>query len=83
MVWEAVIYYRTAGKDGRPYIEQLTGDTMDISEWLEFEFYELVLFWNNQSDDTRPILGLWLGISHRVGNVLCYWIISYKGKVLS
>ena len=26
MVWEAEIYSRTAGKDGRPYLEQLTGE---------------------------------------------------------
>ena len=32
MVWEAEIYSCTAGKDGRPSLEQLTGDTIDISE---------------------------------------------------
>ena len=42
MVWEAEIYSRTAGKDGRTDLEKLTGDTKDISEWLEFEFYDLV-----------------------------------------
>ena len=36
MVWEADIYYRTTGKDGRPALEQLTWDTIDISEWMEF-----------------------------------------------
>ena len=40
-------------------------------------------FWNNQSDDTKPILGQWLGVSHRVGSAICYWILSEKGKVLS
>ena len=50
---------------------------------MEFEFYDLVWFWNNQSDDTKPMLGRWLGVSHRVGSALCYWIISEKGKVLS
>ena len=40
-------------------------------------------FWNNQSDDTKPILGQWLGLSHRLGSALCYWILSEKGKVLS
>ena len=42
MVYEAEIYSRTAGKDGRPALEQLTGDTIYISEWLEFEFYDPV-----------------------------------------
>ena len=44
MVWEAEIYSRTAGKDGRPSLERLTGDTIDISEWMEFDFYDLVWF---------------------------------------
>ena len=47
MVWEAEIYPQTAGKDGCPAIKRLAGDTIDISEWLEFEFYELVWFWND------------------------------------
>ena len=36
MVCEAKIYSRTAGKYGRPSLEQSTGDTVDISEYLEF-----------------------------------------------
>ena len=40
-------------------------------------------FWNNQSDDTNPILGRWIGVSYRVGSDICYFIISEKGKVLS
>ena len=83
MVWEADIYSRTAGKDGRLPLERLTGDTIYISEWLEFEFYDLVWFWNNQSDDTKPMLAQWLGVSHRVGIALCYWILSKKVNVLS
>ena len=39
MVWEAEIYFCTADKDGRPALEQLTGDMIDISEWMELEFY--------------------------------------------
>ena len=39
MVWEADIYPHTTGKDGRPALEQLTGDTIDISEWLDFDLY--------------------------------------------
>ena len=48
MVWEGGIYYVTAGKDGHPVLEILTGDTIEISEWMEFEFYSFVWFWNNQ-----------------------------------
>ena len=83
MIWEAEIYYRTTDKNGSPALERLTGDKIDISELMEFEFYDLVWFWNNQSDDTKPILGQWIGLSHRVGSALCYWILSERGKVLS
>ena len=48
MVWEEEIYSRTTGKDRRPSLERLIGDTIDIYEWLEFELYDLVWFWNNQ-----------------------------------
>ena len=83
MVWEAEIYSCTAGKDGRPALERSTVDTIDIFEQLEFEFYDLVWFGNNQSDDAKPMLVQWLGVSHRVVSALCDWILSEKGKVLS
>ena len=34
MVWETEMYYRIASKDGRLYLEHLTGDTIDIYKWL-------------------------------------------------
>ena len=40
-------------------------------------------FWNNQSGDTKPMLGRWICVSNRVGSVLYYCILSEKGKVLS
>ena len=83
MFWEAYIYSLTTGKDWRLALERLTYGTVDISEWPEFEFYDLVWFWNNQLDDTKPMLGRWIGLSHRVGNMLYYYIISQKGRFLS
>ena len=77
------IYSYTAGKYGRSALERLTGDTIDISEWLEIEFSDLVRFWNNQSDDTKPMLRRWLGVSHRVGSALCNCILSEKRNFLS
>ena len=56
---------------------------IDISEWMEFDFYDLVWFCNNHSDDTKPMLVPWIFVSHRVGSALCYWVIGEKGKVLS
>ena len=80
MVWEVEIYPHTAGKNVCPSLELLTGYMIDISEWLEYEYYELVWFWNNQSHDTNPMLVRWLGVSHRVVSDICYWILSEKGN---
>ena len=71
IVWEYEIYPRTVGKDGRPPLEHLAGDTIEISEWMEFDFYEIVWFWNNQSDDTKQMVGLCLRVSNRFGIELC------------
>lgn len=83
MVLEAEIYSRTSGKDGRTSMDRLTGDTNDISEWIEFEFYDLCHYWDNQTDSREPNIGIWLGVVHRVGSALCYWILTNKGNVIS
>ena len=83
MVWGSGIYYRTTDKYGRPDLELLTFDAIYIYEWLEFELYDLVWFWNNQSHDTKSMLGQWMGLSHMFGSALCYCILSDKMKVLS
>ena len=49
---------------------------------MELDLYDLVWFCNNQSDDIKPMLGQWIGISHRVGSAPCYLILSKKGNVL-
>ena len=60
--------------------------TADIREWLDFEFYDLV-WWLDRptkpdfTDYTRR-LARWLGVSHRVGSDLCYWLITESGKII-
>ena len=44
LVWEAKIYSGTTGQDGQTPMEIFTGDTMDISEWTQFDFYYLCLY---------------------------------------
>ena len=74
------------GNNERTGYEQITGKTPDISEWLDFAFYERV--WYHYSDnhetssDPRRI-GRWLGVSHRIGSDMCYWVLTYSGKVIS
>jgi hypothetical protein len=73
------------GKSGWPGIEAVMGHTVDISEWLDFEFYDYVWYWDEKdtdmTDDQR-IVGWWLGISYRVGSDMTYWILMQAGNVI-
>lgn len=75
LVYEGEILSRiTRHNHPRTGLEQLMGDTPDISEWLDFEFYDQVWYHVASNDPTTPprAVGCWLGVSHRVGSVLCY-----------
>jgi hypothetical protein len=64
----------------------VTGETPDISEWIDFEFYDRVWFYDHKKiemDSNGKRLARWLGIAHRVGSDLCYWLLLPSGKVLA
>ena len=64
----------------------MTGTTPDISEWLDFDFYDWV-WWldkkNPSTTDKNVTLGRWLGISHKIRSDMCYWILLVSGHVIS
>jgi hypothetical protein len=70
---------------GRTPHEIVTGDTPDISEWMEFSFYQPV--WNYGPDENFPEqkrrLGRWIGVSHRIGQAMCYWILPKSANPIS
>ena len=68
-------------KDRTP-IEIITGITPDISEYMDFQFYEWVRFRENAGLG-QPTLGRWLGVSHRRGNRMTYWILPKSGIPIS
>jgi hypothetical protein len=45
------------GPDGRTGYEKITGNTPDISEWLDFDFYDMVWYYDRKhpgmTDDDR------------------------------
>jgi hypothetical protein len=88
LVYESEILSRTArGTDSRTGYEEVTGQTPDISEWTDFEFYDLVWWLDrpvkpDMTDYVRR-LARWLGVSHWVGSDLCYWLITDTGKIIS
>ena len=65
---------------GRTPIEALTVNTPDISELLEFEWYQPVwIFDPGPFPEQCHNIGRWLGIAHRVGQALCFWVLPSSG----
>mgnify|MGYP003326537431 FL=1 len=68
--------------NGRTPLEILTGETPDITEYLDFSPFDWVTYKQNVGLD-KPKLGRWLGISHRVGPLMSYWILPDSGRPIS
>lgn len=87
LVYHGEILSRMArGRFGRTGIEELTGETPDISDWLDFDFYDLVWWLEDKKAGTvqeQIRLGRWLGIAHNVGSALCYWILTEAGHIVA
>ena len=68
--------------DGRTPLEIITGDTPDISEYVDFDFYDWVLFRSNAGLGEVEI-ARWIGVSHRVGRLMSYWLLPESGIPIS
>jgi hypothetical protein len=76
MVWTCEIMLLTSNSsfslEGRRPMEQLTGKTPNISEYLNFVgFYDWIWYKDNARLGENRI-GRWLGVAHRVGNQMSY-----------
>ena len=63
-------------------LQDVTGETPNISEYLGFGFYDHVSYKDNSGLGMAAI-GRWLGVSYRVGGLMTYWILNQKGTVIS
>ena len=63
-------------------LENLTGEIEDISDYLDFVFYDRAWFHENTGLGERG-LGCWIGISHHTGGYMSYWILKANGYVVS
>ena len=68
--------------NGRTPLDIITGITPDITEYLDFGFYDWVVFKQNAGVDT-PKIGRWLGVSHWIGQLMTYWILPASGILIS
>ena len=84
--WVCDIQVRTSNSardlDGKCPLERVTRETVDISEYLDFGFYDWVWYRENAGlGETK--LGRWLGVSHRIGTLMSIWVLAASGKVIS
>jgi hypothetical protein len=63
-------------------LEIITGETPDITEYLNFAIYDWVIHKTN-AGVAPPKLGRWLGVSHIVGQLMPYWILPPSGIPIS
>ena len=63
-------------------VEFVTGDIPDIAELLDFSFYDQCWYKENTGLGETHI-GKWLGISHRIGLLISYWVLTAQGTLIS
>ena len=84
--WVSEVCVRTSSDatnlKGRTPLERITGDTVDISEYLDFGFYDWC--WYHENAGLGPTkLGRWLGVAHKVGGLMSYWVIMINCTVIA
>jgi hypothetical protein len=70
------------GQLQRSGLELISGQTPNISEWLDFDFNDRVWYWDQKKMDMgeeQARVGRWLGIAHRIGSDMTYWILTEAG----
>ena len=75
--------HSTAGSiAGNIPLENVTGETPDISEYLDFGFYDKVWYKDNAGlGEFKP--GRWLGVASRTGRLMTYHILPETASVVS
>jgi len=85
--WQArIMQIILQGFNQRTAYEMVTGRTPDISEYCDFDFYDLVWDWLNTvepQNDINCCLARWVGVAHRVGSTMCYWLIPVSRRVIA
>ena len=55
---------------------------MEISEYMDSGFYDQVWYHENARIGER-LHSRWLGVSHRIGSLISYYILTQTGSVIS
>jgi hypothetical protein len=87
--WVAAIRRLTAhdisGLHDRVPSEAIEGNTPDISEYAQFDWYEYVWYLDPavQFPDDAKKLGRWIGVAHDVGSPMTFWVLTASCKVIA
>ena len=73
---------QAGGLDGCTSIDSVTGETVDISEYLDLGFYQRV-WYNENAELSERLHGRWIGVSHRIESLMLYYIWTHTGSVIS
>ena len=84
--WVSEVRVRTSSDavdlKGRTPLERITGDTVDITEYLDFGFCDWC--WYHENAGLGPTkLGWWLVVAHKVGGLMSYWILTVNCTVIT
>lgn len=75
-------FLRNHRVDGGVPLSKVTGETIDISQYLEFGFYDRVWYRDNVGlGEQKP--GRWLGVAKNVGGMMCYHILQANGQIIA
>lgn len=74
--------YRNKGGTG---YEIVLGFTPDISEYVEFQFYDYYWYWDTPQGypHQKKHIERWLGVAHRVGQAMVFWVMNNIRKVIT
>ena len=67
--------------NGRTPFETVLGFTPDISELVEFKWFDWV-WYHDPVDSDKDHLGRWLGPAHNIGQGLAYYILNHNAEVI-
>ena len=70
------------GLRGTFSLQHMMVEIPDIVEYLDFSFYYHVSYKDNAGLGMTDI-GRWIGLSHKVGGLMPYYILTQKGTVIS
>ena len=54
----------------------------DISKNLEFDFSSCVKNYDVRGGDSKNDLATWLGVTHNIGQAMCYYVLKSNGRVI-